>query len=63
MQDLATIQRMNNAIESAKIRKRARALNSGGKGHAKDREKGRHLGFGLESVEGNHLGFGLRKVE
>jgi hypothetical protein len=41
MHDLATIQRMNSAIESAKIRRVAKAANSGGAGHAKDLEKGR----------------------
>lgn len=39
MFSLATIQRMNSAIENRKARRRARALNAKKKGHSKDAEK------------------------
>jgi hypothetical protein len=39
MHDLTTIRKMNSKTESAKIHKRARALNSGGEGHPKHAEK------------------------
>ena len=42
MHSLASIQRMNSAIESSKARKLARALNNPGE-HPKDAEKGRKL--------------------
>lgn len=42
MHDLATIQRMNSAIENVKLRKRAKALNNP-EGNPKDAEKGRDL--------------------
>ena len=39
MFSLATLQRMNNAVESSKARKRARALNAKNKKHPKNAEK------------------------
>lgn len=39
MNDLATIKKQNRPAESKKIRRRARAMNAGCKGHAKAYEK------------------------
>jgi len=43
MFSLATIQRMNNAVEARKARRRARALNAKNKKHPKNAEKTGHV--------------------